>query len=775
MRDKSKKILSLVAAATVLSTAFAFGGCDDYYKNDEILSGVNATDTVASNGGFVVEKGDYVYFINGVEGYTATNTFGEVTKGALMRKKKADLLNADVKAETVVSSLFVEQTPDSGIFIYGDKVYFATPTSTKSTEDGTIQNSWLDFKSAKLDGSATMKDPYFRLKDNAANFRFVEEDGVVYCLYEEDGALKSFNTATETVETLVYVEGSTVTYYYDTNDWSNPVVYYTMDAKANDTTLGYNQIFQVSASAKVTNTDKDKAAYTTSAGYTFTCDKEMMEEANAEAKENKQDEPYNFEDYKTYPYINLGELVLDGIGSLLTGDAFQTQCNPDKTTEPESANGYKYTIVNYASYGEGADKVSGLYFTRVDITMDIDKSLYFLSDAKVDANDWNTVSGNNTSNFVKVASNTTNTANAIFYVEGNNHNYIYVSDDNKLMRMENGAETELADGVTKSTAKFLALSNGYLYYTTGTDLSRIDYTGEAEYYHPLSDSEEYAEYRVLNIPFVNWNSNWYKPEIIGDNLFYCNGDTVNGASYNYVYTASLTNVTEQVASYESAMEEIEELAGDDNDLLAALKYNFKTSKTSAFDAVKDKVQDDAEESAYTQEQKDAFAAYAEDTAKVREGNFICLLGALTDADAEAMEEGWIASLDLVVDTETEEEEEFPVWAIVLIVVGSVLVVGGAVAAVLIVLNKKKQQAEKEDKIANAFKNKIDTTDDKTIDVYADEEPVEEVAETAEEELPAEEVVEETPVEMAEEEAPVAEEVAEEAPVETVEEAQETNE
>ena len=67
MRDKSKKILSLVAAATMLSTAFAFGGCNQYYKNDETLSGINKTDAVSSNGGFVVEKGDYVYFINAQE------------------------------------------------------------------------------------------------------------------------------------------------------------------------------------------------------------------------------------------------------------------------------------------------------------------------------------------------------------------------------------------------------------------------------------------------------------------------------------------------------------------------------------------------------------------------------------------------------------------------------------------------------------------------------------------------------------------------------------
>ena len=761
MRDKSKKILSLVAAATMLSTAFAFGGCNQYYKNDETLSGINKTDAVGSNGGFVVEKGDYVYFINGVESYTANNKYGEVTKGALMRKKKADLTNEAVKAEMVIPSLFVEQTPNSGFFIYGEDVYYATPTTTKSTEDGTVQNSWIDFKSAKLDGSATMKNFYFRLKDNAANYRFVDDGGIVYCLYEEDGALKSYNTTDKTTETLVDVEGSTVTYYYDMNDWTNPVVYYTLDAKANETALNYNQIFQVRASAKVTSVDKETATYTTSAGYTFTCDKESMEEQNATAKENKEDEPYKFDDYTTYPYINLGTLALDGIGSLLTGPAFETQCNPDKATTPDTLNGYKYTIVNYASYKDGTDTVSGLYLTRADANggvYDVDKSLYFLSDKKVEASDWNTVSGNK--QLEQIAPNTTNTASAIFYVEGGVHNYIYVSSANKLMKMENGAEIEMADGVTSGSTKFLAIDGDYLYYTTGTDVSRINYTGTADQYHPFFDGDEYKDYKVVTIPYITWNSNWYTPEIINNVLFYGNGATVNGSSYNYVYTADLTDLATKVENYEAAMDELDELADGDNDLLAALKYNFRTGETSAFDAVKDKVKDGEEESAYTQEQKDTFKAYAEDTTKVRESAFISLLGELTEADAEAIENGWISSLDLVVEVEEEAEDEFPVWAIVLIVVGSVLVVGGAVVAIILI-NKKKQQEAKEEKIANAFKNKIDTTDDKTIDVYADdvveETPVE--AAPAVEEAPAEEVVEEVP---ATEEAP-AEEVVEAAP------------
>ena len=41
----------------------------------------------------------------------------------------------------------------------------------------------------------------------------------------------------------------------------------------------------------------------------------FLKEKNKEAKENKKDAPYDFADYTTYPYVNLGQIVLDGIGA----------------------------------------------------------------------------------------------------------------------------------------------------------------------------------------------------------------------------------------------------------------------------------------------------------------------------------------------------------------------------------------------------------------------------------------------------------------------------
>ena len=198
MGNKAKKILSLVAAATMATAVLSMTACNGgYYKNDLLDDFVSSPKTLAtSNGGFAVEKDGYIYFINGEEDYTAKNKFGKVVKGSLMRISAADLEAENYEnTVTVVPSLFAAQDMNAGIFIYGDYVYYATPTKDKNMK-GDVENSWIDFKRSRLDGK-TSKDYYFRLESNSTVYRFVEEDGVVYCLYQEGNNLISYNTKTE--------------------------------------------------------------------------------------------------------------------------------------------------------------------------------------------------------------------------------------------------------------------------------------------------------------------------------------------------------------------------------------------------------------------------------------------------------------------------------------------------------------------------------------------------------------------------------------------------
>ena len=745
MRNQGKKIISGVIAATLLFATVSLAGCDkDFYTQDALAGYQSSTNKAVSNGGFAVEKDDYVYFINGEETYSASNEFGQVQKGALMRVKKSELAG-DVsalsgKAETVVPMLFVAQNFNSGIYIYGDYVYFATPTTDKNMS-GEVENTWIDFKRAKLDGSETMKGYYFRLSSNSANYRFVEENDVVYCLYEEDGALKSYNTSTDS--TTVLVSGTNLSFIYDQTDLTNPNVYYTMSVTTgidtdHSATAAYNQVYCVNAAATVESVNSENASYTVKGGKTYDFDEQFLKEKNAEAKENKQDEPYDLGDYTTYPYVNLGTLVLDGVGLNST----KTQFN-QSSTAPATPDGYEYAISSYAN--------GGIYFTRTEVvktSSDAESTkLYYVASADSANSGYDSVSANGS--VVEIAPDTTNTTSAIFYkTQSGAHEYLYTANS-ALYRATapdangNVKTVRLAKDLTDIT--LWKVEENYLYYYAATEngngnnLSRIDYTGAEENYHILINNETYAP---QTLAFVDWNSSWYKPEIFGDTVLYSNAQSFGSLSYNYIYAAKLTDIKAQNEKYQAVQDYIEEYS-ENSDLQAAMKYYFRTGKTEAFEAVK---------GLYDSYQQDEFAKFAADTTLAEESAFIGLVSSMTDADKNAIETAWVNSLRAETQNATEDKG-LETWAIVLICVGGALVVAAAVLIPLLVIGaKKKAQAREAEATVNAYKRKkIDTTDDKSIDVYADEETVEETTEnaveTSEEQAEAqpqiEEVVEET--------------------------------
>ena len=332
MGNKAKRIISLVAAATMASSVFALAACNakpNSLKNP--LSYTSSDDAAVSNGGFAVEKGEYVYFINGQALSTASNEYDEtMKKGALLRISKENLAAGNYVTETVVPLLFVSSNTDSGIYIYGDRVYFATPTTDKDLDGNVI--SGLDFKSAKLDGTDVMSDYYFRAPAST-QYRYVKgNDGKIYCLYVDGGALKSYSIEGRKETILVQGAASSFVFNKDQDGEDSDVVYYTMNVPntffgtENVSNESYTQIYRVSATATVTNFNKDTASYTVKDGdkyeksYDFNEEyfKEVIAEEKEKQKENKVKDfeyTYDLADYTTYGYVNLGELVVDGIGA----------------------------------------------------------------------------------------------------------------------------------------------------------------------------------------------------------------------------------------------------------------------------------------------------------------------------------------------------------------------------------------------------------------------------------------------------------------------------
>lgn len=748
MKSKLTKILGIALASVTLSSAFTFAGCgSSAYKGDPITDYVSEG-AVTSNGGFAVAKGDFVYFINGMEEYTAENNYGEVVKGALMRISKADLAAGNyANVKTIVPSLLAAQNYSGGVYIFGDYVYYATPTTDKSIVTGEAENDWIDFKRAKLDGTeAPMDGFFFRLSDNTAAYRFVEVDGVVYCLYEEDGVLKSYDTKDEVSRTLV---SGADTFFYDTVDSTNGNVYYTMSVTEgldtqNSTVLKYNQLYCVNAAARVesTKTENGKVSYTVKGGKTYAFDVEYLEEKNEEAKEKGNDEPYDLKDYATLPYVNLGELVLDGIGSNAVSNTQYNEAVAEGNT-PAVPGGYTYALTMYTDHG--------VYFTRKEAegttSSDAESAqLYYLADAAKDADGWKAISGNG--GLEVVAPDGSTLTGAIFTVDDSgNHVYYYLADNTlyKATPDANGNCTPIEMTRTNLTeATLWAVEGDYLYYVqnwadgegNGYKLSRINVTGTQDDYNIAGPLEANEEYAPISLQGVQINSSWYMPEIFDGTLLYSNEQAFGDVSYNYIYAAKLGATQADVKANNEKYDDVQTYISEYDDVVLqeALTYYFRTGKRTAFDAV---------ESLYTDYQVEEFNKFVEDATLLEESAFFTLIGKMTEEDVEEIDAAWAESL-LTEKEEEEVDEGLPTWAIVLIIVSSVLVVACAAGAVWYVLRKKKQEKEKADATVNAYKRaKIDTTDDKSIDVYADEEsetPAQEAAQEAEE--PSEEKAEE---------------------------------
>ena len=757
--NKSKKIISIVAAATLAFSTLALAGCGTKdYAGDTLSAGYDKTATVASNGGFAVEKGNYVYFINGAESNTADNTYGDVKKGALMRISKTELADANYDAaQIVIPSLLVAGDYTAGLFIYGEYVYYATPTSDKNPQTGVVENSYLDFRRSKLDGSEAPENYFLRLSNNSAKYRFVQgTDGTVYCMYEEDSKLKSLNV--ETGDITVLVSGAKSSFFYDVKNPTNPNVYYTMGVtydvdESNPTSPKYDQLYCVNAATIAeAKTEGDKVSYTAKldgkevASYSFK--KSYVEESeNGDVK-----------DYTTYPYVNLGSLVLDGVGSASTGaDSSDTRFNKDNKADSTEPLGYNYTIQSYQN--------GGVYFTRTALTKtesDTENAkLFYLADER---ENWNTVKGNALVDVVALNTEKASSSALFEVAEDGTHTYYYADGSilKKATADANGVATTVNLAYEVSSPTLWKTEGDYLYYyssaSNGNNITRIKCTGSEDDYKQAFFPND--EYKPLTLPLVDWKSDWYKPEFVDVNgttfVLYCNAQSYGAGStaYNYVYATKMGTTAEIVANQE-ALDEVNEYIDNasDSQLQAVMDYYFKTGKTEAFDAVKD-VKD-----LYDEDQKKDFDKFV---AKFTAGEFAwettyaAPISRMTEDDVTAIAQNWADSL-LSEKEEAEDESGLPTWAIVLIVVGGVLVVAGATVAVLLYLKNKAEKAKKAEEVVNAYqRKKIDTTDDKSIDVYADEE-----AATETEEETVEEPVEETTEEV--EEAPV-EETAE-APVE----------
>ena len=659
LKTGKKIVLLLLALALALGV---LAGCGGLYKQTPLDGYTSSNNAAESNGGFVVKKDNWYYFINGAEDYTAENKYGDVEKGALMRISESDLSSGNyAEADVVVPLLMVSQDYTAGVFVYGDYVYYATPNAVSSI-DGTVENSYLDFKRSSLDGSETMKSYYVQVSDNTTAYRYVEVDGTVYLLYVDSANTEIHSYNTVTGENTVLVSGYSA-YAFDSSDPTDPTVYYTMpvvkkntyeyhaeEGDAHFSTESYNQLYSVRADA-------------TACPYEIDLSDGYVDNNIDEGKEGH-----------TMEYVNLGTLVLDGIGN---DKKVPSPFNHDWSdgVRIDSARGYTYSIVKYQQ-GE-------LYLSVTNL--DASAAFIYVLPADAVGSGWNSITANpgasGSGELVPIAVSTANaTSSALFYKEGDSYYYIYVDANNAIVRVQVSASASDADYVRETTylarqqtgASLLYLNGGFLYYsksgTNGNALWRVRYDGARTDYVGFGN-DNYGEYKAVRVLELDYNSSWYAPEVIGGSLFFGNAESY---AENYVYVMDLPETNTELAELNEVYEEVQdtftEIANNFTDAANAAHYYYYAGSREVIDM-------EEHLSQYEEEDLEVLDAYItcgsshgydfgglqkEDGKANVQSYFYNRIGLVTEEDAEAIEDALVSAYLLTdpdaVD-ETEEEAE----------------------------------------------------------------------------------------------------------------------
>lgn len=754
MRKTITKIICAAAAAISVAGLALTAGCGAY--TTEGVSPDTYT-TVTSNGGFAVQTDEYVYFINGYELNTADNTFGKPVKGSIMRISKTDMQNRNyAAAQTVVPVVAFSGQHEAGLYVYGDRIYYATP-STARNSTGVVQSSNLEFKSSTLDGKETMSDYYFRSTSTALDYRYVEVGETVYLLYAQSESLygeetavtniHSVNTATGEDTLLAYDAAS---YSFDESDPTNPYVYYTMGVtyrlgSANAVEEGYNQLYAVRADATEAKT------------YDFS----YVEDYDAESN------PL---------YVNCGDLVYDGIGM----DSYNMRYNQfnygyggDEKYEVNRTD-TEYTIGRYSD---------GVLFFSAQSTLDSAEGLYMLENSKVDSDgdgrvdeSWNAITANDSITDYRLLIDGDDTEYNFYTANG--VTYALFIDEGGLSRctFENGERTDvvrLTDGgkpdaliaireeVTATEDGEGTVNHVYAYYSltggNGYTFWRIAIDGEADNYAPnklpVQDVYTYSEVRILDLDAYD---SWYLPEFVDNTILFAS-KTEGMSEYTYIMACDLTSEDGDMMSnaelnayneqYEAVSEKIDAYDDETNSdgtaayehLSSALTYAFYSGDEDYIDELVQAYIDIAgedEEYMYSKRSVEIYheffsatgdwADYASLSRKVdgqtvyanMQKYYYSLIGKMSESDYDEMIDGLRSSYmqDYPVDDTTWWDSMGLGWQIVFCIAMCVagLVVIGGVTVLVVWLVRRNKNKKVEGGSARAY---VDITDDKNIDVY----------------------------------------------------------
>lgn len=417
-----KKFLPLILVLCLVVCGGIFAGCG---QKEIVLEGGPAyEDNIYGNGGFVVTKGDYVYFTDAYIkssslGSKISNELGSVTETGLYRARMTietvDETDRPILTDVQLMVSKVVGFENSGLYIFKDKIYFATPTTEKD-KTGT-RYDLLTFYSCNLDGSNLQKF-HQTTTFSSGKFSMTMIDGNVYLLIYTGSSIVRVSgngdvlTIAENVTGAVIPSRETVVSNDENPKPSECFVYYTIN-KESDGPIDLGNILykaEISTGKTTELLNKDRIKVTVknlNSGRLFYVRNELIGltsvygfysntlEENFEAGETKQLSESSFDVVPLGEYggNNLGiayinsnkSLIIRNIDSELAGENFDSSV----TKILFSRDGYLYYVSSDIIYRksltnseESRQKLSGALTIKSDY-FDIDGDyLYFFAEDK---------------------------------------------------------------------------------------------------------------------------------------------------------------------------------------------------------------------------------------------------------------------------------------------------------------------------------------------------------------------------------------------------------
>lgn len=518
------KKLSAVFLAALLTLSLAACKKD---ANPTVASKDPTVSQVSSNGGFLVETGDYVYFLNGKTDAGKYET-GKVTKGALVRVKKTDIAKGTgAECNTIISKLLVADDTAAGVYLFDEYFYYAAPSTEKNSK-GEVKTDKLLFFRTKADGSDTSKSICGKDFGSSVEYRYVSAGKNVYLIVKDSSDLYVYD-AIGRKQLFKYSDSvSSIQKILFSSDAGDPALFYTIkpvnkttypdDNDSNRATENYYEVYSVN-----------------------------FGESKVEAK---------------------AERILDGIGKMTSGNTEQ---------KGVYMTGATFDLIKYTQ--------DTLYYsvTPLDKTASSMKTYKYMERSKFGED--NAVKYDDEAVTVLMNYDSDAVASSVFsdsalYLGSSEILYI---DSSRLMlydytkngeaNLYYGAQTILDnEKISGATLDFVVKegNDDYLYFHNGNVYYKVNYT--------LLKDGMHMDEEVFRINSFDVDNSWYKPEVVAfkveNETHYAFIAAYSDSSFlSYVYAVDTTKKAAEYAAHCETVDNDDSIADKDKDSEKAKFYD----------------------------------------------------------------------------------------------------------------------------------------------------------------------------------------------------------